>query len=103
MDEHGFVQCRPRLRDPEVQPEPFLDLQSGYIQRAIEQFPKQGSKTPWKLYQNYARDLVSLGHGRVDDGTLEFSGPSTGASAIETGAESGAVSGIEAPTRSATG
>jgi len=45
-----------------------------YVQRAIDSFPKQGSKRPWRLYQNYARDLVLLRHGSVDD-AMEFSDP----------------------------
>jgi hypothetical protein len=38
----------------------------------MEVMPKQGSKAPWKLYQNYARDLMSLRFGRVDDGSVVF-------------------------------
>ena len=33
----------------------------------------QGSKAPWRLYQNYFRDILSLRHGRVEDGAMEFS------------------------------
>jgi len=40
----------------------------------MEKFPKQGSKKPWKLHQNYAKDVVSLRFGSVDDG-MEFSNP----------------------------
>jgi hypothetical protein len=32
---------------------------------------------PWKLHQNYARDLVMLRHGTVDDGVMEFSDSAT--------------------------
>ena len=28
---------------------------------------------PWKLYQNYALDRVTLRHGRLDDGAMKFS------------------------------
>jgi hypothetical protein len=35
--------------------------------------PKQGSKRPWKLYQNYAKDVMALRFGKVDDGVLIFS------------------------------
>ncbi len=42
----------------------MIDFSSGYILRAIEKFPKQGSKAPWRLYQNYARDILSLGAPR---------------------------------------
>jgi monooxygenase len=73
MDRHGYAACTPRLRDPSVQPEPLIDFSSGYIQRAIDQFPRQGSKKPWRLYQNYVRDLFSLRFGAVSDKELEFS------------------------------
>ncbi len=72
MDQHGYAQCTPRRTDPTVTEEPFLDFSSGYVQRAIEQLPKQGSKKPWKLYQNYLLDLITLRYGAVNDGTMEF-------------------------------
>src|SRR5207253_2350925 len=75
MEKTGTRQCTPRLRDPALEPAPFLDLTSGYVQRSIHMFPKQGSKVPWKLHQNYARDLMLLRYGSVDDGVMEFSNP----------------------------
>jgi monooxygenase len=74
MDTRGYQQCMPCNRDPSVEPQPFIDFSSGYIQRSIDQFPKQGSKAPWRLYQNYPRDILSLRFGAVEDGALEFSG-----------------------------
>ena len=74
MKKRGLRQATPRVGDPEVTPENFLDFTSGYIQRALEKFPKQGSKAPWKLHQNYAKDLMALKFGSVDDG-MEFSNP----------------------------
>ncbi|MDO9487646.1 MAG: hypothetical protein Q7J32_04665, partial [Sphingomonadaceae bacterium] len=59
-------------RDPNVEEEPFLDFSSGYVQRAADVLPRQGKTKPWKLYQNYALDLVTLRYGRVDDGTMTF-------------------------------
>ena len=59
----------------DIEPEPFLDFSSGYVQRALEQLPKQGSKAPWKLYQNYAKDAMTLRYGKLDDGTMKFSRP----------------------------
>jgi monooxygenase len=73
MDRHGYVQCTPRNRDPSITPEAFLDFSSGYIKRSIDQFPRQGSEKPWKLYQNYVLDLISLRYGSIDGGALEFS------------------------------
>jgi monooxygenase len=72
MDRRGYVACRPRLRDPSVKLEPLIDFSSGYVQRAIDQLPRQGSKKPWKLYQNYVRDLLSLRFGSIGNGVLEF-------------------------------
>jgi len=75
MDEHGHAVCTPRLRDSSVTEEPLIDFSSGYVQRAIAQFPRQGSKAPWRLYQNYARDLVLLRFGAIEDDAIEFSPP----------------------------
>lgn len=75
MDAIGMRQCTPCASAGEVQEEPFLNLQSGYIQRAAERMPKQGDRAPWKLYQNYALDLALLRHGKLEDGYLRFSSP----------------------------
>ena len=73
MDTHGYSQCVPRRNDSSLEESPWLDLASGYIQRSAASLPKQGSKAPWKLYQNYARDMMSLRYASLDDGTMEFS------------------------------
>jgi cation diffusion facilitator CzcD-associated flavoprotein CzcO len=75
MDEHHVRQCTPRNHEPAIVTQPFLDFSSGYVQRAMDKFPKQGTKAPWKLYQNYALDIVTLKFGKVDDGVMEFSNP----------------------------
>lgn len=72
MHRHGYIACTPRQHDPSVTAEPLIDFSSGYIQRAIDQFPRQGSKKPWWLYQNYVRDLLNLRFGAVNDKALEF-------------------------------
>ncbi len=75
MGKIGMAQATPRRTDPTVAEEPWLDFSSGYVQRAMAEFPKQGNKAPWKLYQNYARDIVTLKFGAIEDGTMEFSHP----------------------------
>ncbi len=72
MERRGYAQCTPRVNDPEVKEEPILDFTSGYVRRALDKLPRQGSKTPWRVHQNYVRDLSMLRFGRVDDGTMEF-------------------------------
>lgn len=72
MDRGGYSQCTPRNHDQSIAEEPLITFTSGYVQRAINTLPRQGSRKPWKLYQNYALDLLSLRFGAVDDGTMEF-------------------------------
>ncbi len=71
MDAKGFDYCTPK-GDPAVEEAPWLDFSSGYVQRALDILPRQGMKKPWKLYQNYALDMMTLRFGKVDDGTLKF-------------------------------
>ena len=73
MDRGGWRQCTPRNGDPTLAEEPWVNFSSGYIQRALALQPKQGSKRPWKLYQNYALDIVTLRYGKVDDGVMQYS------------------------------
>jgi len=73
MDAHGHGKCVPELADPTVAEQPLLDFTSGYVQRSLEHFPKQGSKEPWRLRQNYAFDIRTIRRGPIDDGTLRFS------------------------------
>jgi monooxygenase len=72
MDATGTTWCVPRLRDPSVVASPLMDFSSGYVLRSIDQFPKSGSKGPWRLRMNYLVDRVALSRGSVDDGDMEF-------------------------------
>jgi monooxygenase len=75
MDARGYTKVMPRELDPATPTQPFIDLKSGYVERAIAQFPRQGMKAPWRLYQNYARDIMLLKHGALEDEAIEFSRP----------------------------
>jgi monooxygenase len=75
MRRHRFRQCTPRNTDPTVTGEPWIDFSSGYVQRSLALFPKQGSKAPWRLRQNYARDILTLRYGALDDEAMTFSNP----------------------------
>ena len=75
MDATGRRICMPTVTDPSVTEEPLLDFNSGYVLRSLAELPKQGSKEPWKLRQNYPIDLRMLRHGPIDDGTMRFSNP----------------------------
>jgi cation diffusion facilitator CzcD-associated flavoprotein CzcO len=81
MKATGRRQVTPVNTDPDVGFEPWLDFSSGYVQRAMAKFPKQGTKLPWKLNQNYALDLMSLRYAKLEDGVLLFSNPARGSQA----------------------
>jgi len=74
MDRTGLRICEPENNDPSLSEEPWLNLSSGYIQRVADKLPKQGSKVPWKMHQNYVLDIMSLRFGSLDDGVLKFRG-----------------------------
>ncbi len=72
MDKNGYDMVEPK-REPDVKAEPFLNLNSGYIQRAEAILPQQGSRRPWRVYQNYLMDMFTTRFGRINDGVLKFS------------------------------
>jgi len=75
MDAIGARQVVPRRKDPAIKEQPFLDFTSGYVQRALHKFPRQGSERPWQLYQNYVLDTLMLKYGKLTEEELEFSSP----------------------------
>jgi monooxygenase len=73
MERNGFRECRPRVNPADMEREPMLDFSSGYVKRAAHELPQQGSRVPWRLYQNYALDRWLLHHAKLEDGAMEFS------------------------------
>jgi len=72
MDRHGYARCTPRAPDGTVASAPFADLSSGYMKRAIDQFPRQAAHDPWLRQQNYARNRRAMRRSPLDDPVLEF-------------------------------
>jgi monooxygenase len=72
MDARGFSRCTPRNADPNIERLPPIDFSSGYFQRAMDKLPRQGPRKPWRINQNYIRDLLDLRFTPIDDGVLEF-------------------------------
>jgi cyclohexanone monooxygenase len=58
--------------DETVSPAPLLDFTSGYVQRASAVLPKQGTRAPWRLHQNYIQDMLAMRFGRLQDRVLRF-------------------------------
>ncbi len=78
MDAQGYRQCVPRVStgDKDMQTRPWISaFSSGYIQRLMHLFPKQGDRKPWINTQNYELDKTLLRRGSIDDGVLSFSRP----------------------------
>ncbi|WP_224483419.1 flavin-containing monooxygenase [Robertkochia aurantiaca] len=73
MEKHGYETCTPRFDDKAFSSEPLLDFEAGYVKRALDILPKQGSSHPWKVYQNYIKDTLALKYGKVTDKYLEYS------------------------------
>ncbi|MEU7589687.1 NAD(P)/FAD-dependent oxidoreductase [Micromonospora sp. NPDC049230] len=52
---------------------PLIDLRSSYVLRGVDALPRQGVRAPWRLHQNYARDVLLMRHGRLTDEGVRFS------------------------------
>jgi monooxygenase len=72
MDGRGYDTVRPVADDPTLERRPMLDLHAGYVKRAVDLFPKQGSHGPWTLEMSFAADRKRLRQGPVEDPALEF-------------------------------
>jgi monooxygenase len=71
MDDHELGQATPRPQRDSGATEPFLNLSSGYIVRSADHWPRQGAGAPWRVYNNYLRDIALLRRGDLHDG-MEF-------------------------------
>ena len=72
MQASGAHIVTPIVADPGLKPERWIDFSSGYFERALGSFPKQGSRRPWKLYQNYFKDILLFRFTRLADDSLRF-------------------------------
>ncbi|TQN42612.1 cation diffusion facilitator CzcD-associated flavoprotein CzcO [Blastococcus colisei] len=71
LDAEGYASATP-VAPPEGADQPFLDLASGYVQRSLAGLPKQGRRRPWKLHQNYLRDVRLMRRGPLEDEGMTF-------------------------------
>jgi monooxygenase len=72
MDEQGYDICRPEVADPSMSTKPFLDFAAGYVQRVVDQLPRQGDRMPWRTSMNYQDDVKVLRADSVIDPELHF-------------------------------
>ncbi len=75
MRDRNVPTCTPSLRpgDADMQVRPWVEgFSSGYLQRVMEDLPKQGDREPWLNPQNYLGDRRRFLRDPIDDGTLAF-------------------------------
>ena len=76
MKARGMRQATPRIAGGDAGNAPLIDFSSGYIARAQGRLPRQGTRAPWRLNQNYLLDLIALRFGSVER-EIALSNPET--------------------------
>lgn len=90
MDAHGYTEVVARAHAADRGVESMLSaLNSGYVRRADDKLPRQGTHGPWRVSNDYQRDVKTLCHDPIDDGILQFTANRT---STETSADSASVS-----------
>jgi monooxygenase len=72
MDANGFDTVVVEHPGSDVEERPFMEFTPGYVLRSLDELPKQGSRTPWRLNQNYLRDIPLIRRGKIADEGLRF-------------------------------
>ena len=75
MRRDGMRQCTPVDHHGTVTAEPFVGLDAGYVRRAVDRLPKQGTNFPWKVHMSSLRDYRALKLSGLDDPAMVFSNP----------------------------
>ncbi len=76
MDGKGYTYVIPKDYEGCATDESVMGLASGYLQRAKKRMPKQGTKAPWRVNNDYMGDVPVLKFAPINDGILEFAKPS---------------------------
>ncbi len=58
--------------DPDMPTRPMLDLTAGYVQRAVDELPRQGPRAPWSTSTSYRQDRRLRRRGPVVDRYLHL-------------------------------
>lgn len=75
MDAHNHRVCVPRDTIGRHANDTVMGgLDSGYIRRADDRLPRQGTSDPWRVTQNYVEDVKTLRFAPIEDEFLRFDG-----------------------------
>ncbi|WOX20541.1 NAD(P)/FAD-dependent oxidoreductase [Streptomyces solicathayae] len=74
MDRRGFTHVTPVAGDADRAAESAMgdSLTSGYIARGDAVMPRQGTRAPWRIRNNYYSDRRALRRSPIDDPALRF-------------------------------
>jgi cation diffusion facilitator CzcD-associated flavoprotein CzcO len=73
MDAHGYGQVEAIAGDEDRgEVSVMSSLDSSYVHRGDAVLPRQGTRAPWQVLNNYLRDVPLLRFGRIEDGHLRF-------------------------------
>lgn len=72
MDKKGYEVVCAVNEDPSVKRLPLVDFSSGYFLRALDKMPSQGDRAPWRVHQNYFKDMVELRFKPLRGSGLQF-------------------------------
>ncbi len=72
MDAHGYDTCAAELPYPNMPTRPLLELDAGYVRRAIDALPRQGMREPWVLSTSVRTNTRLLRDGPLEHRNLHF-------------------------------
>ncbi|GGE62843.1 putative FAD-containing monooxygenase MymA [Streptosporangium jomthongense] len=80
MDRNGVRMAVPRDYENSLGEDTVMgSLDAGYVTRAKDRLPRQGTHGPWRASQNYLEDVKTLRFDPIEDGYMEFDGRKTAA------------------------
>ncbi|MGE0323773.1 MAG: flavin-containing monooxygenase [Polyangiaceae bacterium] len=72
LDRERFAVVLPRAQPRHASDKPFVEMMSGYVRRAADQFPAQGTAGPWLTRNHVVLDALRAHFAPIDDGQLQF-------------------------------
>ncbi|WP_336820066.1 flavin-containing monooxygenase [Gordonia sp. MMO-8] len=71
QDANGYTSVR--AVEPEgMDKRPLLDFGAGYVKRALDRLPKQGTQSPWTMTMAVSSDVKQLRKGEIVDEYLDY-------------------------------
>ena len=71
-DRHGYRSAVPVAPERPGPTSPLIDLTSGYVSRGVHLMPRQGARSPWRMHQNYPRDVWLMRHSTLTRDGMRF-------------------------------